>query len=45
MSKEECHTCGEEFEDKCEFCSMAYPFCSQECYDNYMKYEGSGDGQ
>ena len=40
----ECHTCGEEFEDNnCEFCSIAYPFCSQECYDNYMKNEGSGD--
>ena len=40
----ECHTCGEEFEDNnCEFCSFAYPFCSQECYDNYMKNEGSGD--
>lgn len=42
-NKEECHTCGAEFEDKCEYCSMAYPFCSQECYDNYMKYEGSDD--
>ena len=39
----ECHTCGEKFEDNCEFCSFAYPFCSQECYDNYMKNEGSGD--
>ena len=35
MSKEDCHTCGEEFEDNCEFCSFAYPFCSLECYDKY----------
>ena len=37
MNKSDCYTCGEEFEDNnCEFCSFAYPFCSQECYDNYM---------
>lgn len=49
LAYEECHTCGEEFEDNnCEFYSFAYPFCSQECYDNYMAIvifpnEGSGD--
>ena len=41
MNKSDCYTCGEEFEDNnCEFCSFAYPFCSQECYDSYMN-EGS----
>lgn len=44
LAHAECHTCGEKFEDNnCEFCSFAYPFCSQECYDNYMKNEGSDD--
>ncbi len=44
LAHAECHTCGEEFEDNnCEFYSFAYPFCSQECYDNYMKNEGSDD--
>ncbi|MCT0080587.1 hypothetical protein EFK95_13865 [Lactococcus lactis subsp. lactis] len=44
LAHAECYTCGEKFEDNnCEFCSFAYPFCSQECYDNYMKNEGSGD--
>lgn len=42
LAYEECHSCGEKFEDNnCEFCSFAYSFCSQECYDNYMKNEGS----
>ncbi|MDT2857965.1 hypothetical protein [Lactococcus lactis] len=43
MSKEKCQTCGKDFEVNHEFFSMAYPFCSIECWDNYTKYEGSGD--
>ena len=43
VSKVECQTCGEEFEDNNEFFSIAYPFCSLECWDNYTKYEGETD--
>ena len=43
MSKEKCQTCGKDFEVSHEFFSMVYPFCSKECWDNYTKYEGSGD--
>lgn len=34
--KEQCHACGEWFKDDCKFSSIAYPFCSQKCYDYYI---------
>lgn len=40
ISKVECQTCSKELEVNSEFFSMAYPFCSLECWRNYTKYEG-----
>ena len=40
ISKVECQTCGKELKVNSEFFSMAYPFCSLECWRNYTKYEG-----
>ena len=37
--KVECQTCGEEFENNNEFFSIAYPFCSLECWRNYTKHD------
>ena len=42
-SKEKCQTCGKDFEVNHGFFPIIYPFCSIECWDNYTKYEGSGD--